>query len=387
LAVLVVAACGDNRSEVFDAPAPAVFSFEKRTLDTAFRGEAVAVFDVDRDGMNDLVTDQFWYRGPEFAPIEIRTPETFDVNAYSDCVGAWGDDIDADGWTDVVVAPYAADAMYWYRNPQGTGHWTPQLVAPPLSAGMEMPIYVDLFGDGRRVAVMGIEDPGVVAWFEPGASPSAPWVSHAISATGFGGAYRYAHGLGIGDVDGDGRSDVLTTTAWFQQTADRTQWLMHPLELGPDPCSTMFAHDFDGNGRADLLCAHPHTYGLDLWRQQDDGTFRRHPIDRSISQMHSLLLVDLDGDGAPEIVSGKNFRAHPLGYGDPGDNDPVVLAVWKVRADAGHLTVERHIIDDDSGVGRLITAEDVDRDGLRDLVIASKKGLFLFVQRPSPLGR
>jgi hypothetical protein len=368
--LVLLVACGDN--------ARGLPAFVKHTIDGDFRSEAAAVFDVDRDGVNDIVTDQFWYRGPDFVDrVEIRTPEIYDVNNYSHDVGSWGDDLDGDGWTDLVVAPYAADEMYWYRNPQGTtDHWERFLIAPPLSAGIEMPVYADLFGTGQRVAIMGIEDPGVVAWFAPPSDPTQPWQSHAISATGFGGSYRYAHGLGTGDVNGDGLRDVLTSTAWFEQV-DPDHWVQHPLDLGEYPCSTMFAHDLDDDRLPDLLCAHPHSYGLEWWKQHADGTFTGTTIDDSISQMHSMGFADLDADGVPEIVTGKNFRAHPYGYGDPGDDDPVVLAYWTYEA--GRFT--RHDIDDDSGVGRLVTITDIDRDDRVDLVIASKKGLFWFEQR------
>ncbi|HSK02038.1 MAG TPA: VCBS repeat-containing protein, partial [Kofleriaceae bacterium] len=242
--------------------------------------------------------------------------------------------------------------------------------------------FADLFGEGRRVMIMGAEDPGIVAWYEPGPDPTQPWRRHAISEPGFPGAYRYFHGLGVGDVDGDGWLDVLTTIGWFQRGLDRTRWTFHPLAFGEDPCSTMFAHDFDGDGRADIVCAHPHTYGIDLWLQQAGGRFVRQPIDETISQLHSAGMRDLDGDGAPELVSGKNWRAHPPGYGDEGEDDPTLLVYWtSARDGAGGVRFDRHVIDDESGVGRNVTIADADGDGDLDLVISSKKGLFLFARR------
>ncbi len=366
------AACGDN--------AAAVPVFFKQTLDPEFRAEGVAIFDVDRDGVMDVVTDQFWYRGPDFAPVEIRPPQVYDVGIYSDSVGAWGEDIDGDGWTDLVVAPFPTNASYWYRNPEGGGgHWTAFPIAPPLATGMESPVFADLLGDGRRVLIAGDESDFTLAWYEPGPDPTAPWIRHAISEPGFGGAYRFSHGLGLDDVDGDGRRDVLTTTGWFQRTADRTRWPFHPYTLGADPCSNMFARDLDGDGRADLICPHPHTYGLELWRQGPDGTFAAQVIDDTISQLHALGLEDLDGDGAPELVTGKNYFAHA--YGDPGLEDPALLVYYKLRPDgAGGTLVERHVIDDDSGVGRTMTTGDVDGDRRPDIVTTNKKGLHVFTQ-------
>src|SRR5262245_45091219 len=104
--VVAIAACSS------DSAPRGPPTFGKLTLDMAFRSEGVAIFDVDRDGRDDIVTDQFWYRAPDFAPIPIRAPETYDpATRYSLCSGAYGDDLDHDGFTDLLVVPFPTDAM------------------------------------------------------------------------------------------------------------------------------------------------------------------------------------------------------------------------------------------------------------------------------------
>ncbi len=374
LTSLLLCQCGSSSA----APA----GLPKTTLDTQFRAEGVAVVDVDRDGHPDLATDEYWYAGPTFAPHEIRTPQTYDAaTGYSMCQAVYADDVNADGFPDLLVAPFPTDAMYWYENPGGgSAHWSQHMVAPALSAGVETPVYVDLFGDGRHEWIMGKEPELVLGWFAPSADPTQPWTMHGISGPGFPGAGHFEHGLGVGDVDGDGRLDVLTAYGWFQQTSNRDTWVFHAVTFGPpdSACSTMYAYDFDGDGRADVLCARPHDYGLHWWQQQPDGTFVDHLVDDTISQMHAVVLDDIDGDGLPEVVTGKRWWAHGPN-GDPGSGDPALLVAWSFRRNGpADVSWTKRVLDGDSGVGTQFSVTDVDGDGKSDVVVSNKKGLFVF---------
>jgi hypothetical protein len=369
--------------------------FDKRTLDTAFRAEGVGVFDVDRDGHLDIVTDQYWYAGPDFAPHEIRTPQRYDpATQYSVCFAVYADDANGDGWTDAIVIPRNSDPTqasgvepaYWYENPQGRDvHWTPHLIAP--ATAVETAIYVDLFGDGNRELVMGQAPQNALYWLATTVPDATrPWPQQHISGVAFVGAGVFQHGLGAGDVDGDRREDVLTSYGWFQGTANPLAWAWHPFAFGPDACSRMFAYDFDGDGLADVLCARPHDYGIHWLQQQPPEagahpTFADHLVDDTLSEMHALRLDDLDGDGQPEIVTGKRYWAHGPA-GEPGATDPPLLVYYKVQhSGTAEPTFERYVVDNDSGVGTQFEIADVDADAKMDIVVSNKKGLFYFHQR------
>jgi hypothetical protein len=361
----------------------------------AFRAEGVGVFDVDRDGHLDIVTDQYWYAGPTFAPHEIRTPQTFDpATQYSVCYAVFPRDVNGDGWTDAVVIPRNSDPtqdagvepVYWYENPQGaaTVHWTPHLLAP--ATAVETAIYVDLLGNNQQELVMGQAPQNALYWMTPAADPTQLWSLQAISPTGFVGGGVFAHGLGTGDVNGDGRADVLTSYGWFQGTPDPRVWTWHAFAFGPDACSRMFTYDVDGDGLADVFCARPHDYGFHWLQQQPpeaggDPTFVDHVIDDTLSEMHALMMEDLDGDGVPELVSGKRWWAHgPTGA--PGATDPPLLVYYTMRRDpAAGPVFTRYVVDNDSGVGTQFEVVDVDGDGKKDIVVSNKKGLFYFHHR------
>ncbi|HWO17774.1 MAG TPA: VCBS repeat-containing protein [Kofleriaceae bacterium] len=370
--------CGDNRR--------GALAFRKRIIDPAFRSEGVTVFDVDRDGHLDLVTEELWYAGPDFAPREIRPPRAWDpLTAYAHCFGAFHRDVDGDGYDDLIAfGPPGEDAL-WCKNPEGADvHWACAQIAP--SASGEMPLLTTLFEPAGSL-VMGIEPERVLGWMTPGPAREAPWQMNPLTPPDFPQAARYEHGLGLGDVSGDGRDDILTGSGWLEQPADRAAvpWPWHPVAICPNNCSHMFAFDFDGDGRNDLIGASPHSYGAYWWRQITDAAgqiaFVAHEIDTSLSQNHAARLADLDGDSRPEFITGKRWWAHF--DQDPGAREPAVLAVYRwerAGGDGREVAWTRVDLDDDSGIGSQFEVIDVGGDGRLDIVVSNKKGLHLFEQ-------
>jgi hypothetical protein len=89
------------------------------------------------------------------------------------------------------------------------------------------------------------------------------------------------------------------------------------------------------DGKLDLIYGQGHGYGL-YWLEQagaaDHPMWIRHTIDESFSQSHALLLADIDGDGALELITGKRYRGHS--GADPGSYDPVVVYAYKLPTKA-----------------------------------------------------
>lgn len=392
-------------------------AFKKQHLEKFYWSEGAAFGDLNRDGKPDVVYGPYWWEGPDFTQRhELYAPKTtFKVketdgtekvlpgfeggfgkkNAYStDNFFAFVHDFDEDGWNDVLTYGLPHTPAYLYVNPAGQERsWVRHTVLAEVDN--ESPTLVDLTGDGKPeiVCVHG----GNFGYATPDVkNPGAKWRFTAIST---GGKWqRYTHGLGVGDMNGDGRLDVLFKDGWFEQPASLAgdpPWRLHTFFFAP-AAAQMFAYDVNGDGRTDVITAlAAHGYGL-AWYEQlaaKDGAgelqFKAHvfmnkePRENrygvTFSELHAVELVDIDGDGLKDIVTGKCFWAHgPTGA--PESNAPAVLYWFKlVRRADGRVDWVPNLIDVDSGVGRQIGLGDVNGDGRPDLVIGNKKGAFVFV--------
>ncbi len=354
--------------------------FDHIVIDKEFRSEGVAVADVNRDGLNDLLVGDVWYEAPDWKVHEIRTPEKYDpATGYSKAFACFATDVDKDGWPDLIVVGFPGAPAYWYRNP-GAGtdqHWQEYLLA--TEACGETPLFADVLGDGKPVPVFAMN--GRITWFRPGQDKTTPWLAYPVSYM-LEAFARFGHGTGIGDVNGDGRMDLLTTGCWWEAPADRTRpdWGGHPAKLGPD-CADMIVYDVNGDGHNDVITSSAHDYGVWWFEQSADGTnFTQHEIDKSCSETHALILSDINNDGLPDLVTGKRYFAH--GEHDPGALEPSELFWLELQRPApGKVAYKKHLIDKDSGVGTQFNVCDFNDDGLQDIVVSNKKGVHVFLQK------
>lgn len=378
------------------APPETPITWKKTVLDTKFRSEGATIADVNRDGKMDILTGEVWYEAPNWTPHEIR-PSKRDygngIAGYCESFACWGDDVNGDGWPDLIVIGFPGAPCFWYENPKGQpGHWKEHVIWH--SACNETPIYTDLFGKGKKVLVMGWqpkgkENQGQMAWFTPGKDPNQLWEMHPISEASapgkeIPGTQKFSHGLGVTDLNGDGRLDVVCTGGWWEQPAvdDGKPWKFHPAKLG-EACADMFAYDVDGDGKKDIISSSAHKYGIWWLKQRSGGenpTFEKNELFKNLlSETHALHFVDINGDGLPDLVTGKRWWSH--GKNEPGSDMPsVVLWFENQKGKDGMTRFIPHQVDNNSGIGVQFTVGDVNGDGLPDIVTANKKGVFLFEQ-------
>ncbi|MCP4454180.1 MAG: hypothetical protein GY809_22185 [Planctomycetes bacterium] len=348
-------------------------TFKKRLIDGLFRSEGVAVADFNGDDRLDIATGLVYYAGPDWTMIPmVNDPIEFNRNGYSSAFLCFAEDVDQDSDMDLIVVGFPGQQTHWLENPGQPGSlWQTHLAVSRTDN--ESPMYVDVTGNGHKELLLTSQGKCVMA--RPGPDPRALWLITPLSGPG---DPAPGHGLGAGDLNGDGRTDVLIPNGWWEAPSGTTSspWPFHKADLFGDVQLCVF--DFDGDGDADVLGSSAHSYGI-AWSEQTPDGWQHHEIDSADSQTHALHLADINRDGLMDFVTGKRFWAHN-GH-DPGSFQPAVLCWYEQTRRNGQPTWIKHIIDFDSGVGLHFQIVDINNDGRLDIVTSNKKGVYAFLQR------
>ncbi len=364
--------------------------FEKHVLfsrSEKYISEGAAVADVNKDGKKDVMAGTFWFEAPSWKIHEIDSPEIHSINGYGNSFLNFSMDVNQDGWTDMIRIGFPGKEAMWYENPKNKpGFWKERFVYN--SVGNESPALFDIDGDGKPDLLCNDPQLKKVIWVSPPRNKGdTAWTPYTISSDTLIATHMYTHGLGYGDLNGDGRKDVITHTGWWEAPEDRTKpdWKYHPADLG-DECSEMFTLDVDGDGDSDVISASAHNYGI-WWHEQikqgDSVIWKTHEIFKEFSQSHGMALADINGDGRPDLITGKRFWAH--NGNDPGEREPSVIYWFEFKPGKTPEWIP-HLIDNNSGVGLHVPIEDMNNDNLPDIIISNKKGVFVFTQSASPRG-
>ncbi|MDA1013388.1 MAG: FG-GAP-like repeat-containing protein [Planctomycetota bacterium] len=351
-------------------------------LSNSFESEGASIADFNSDGHPDVVSGPYWYAGPEFLRrTAYMPPKVVSIASYSDHFFSFTHDFNGDDRPDILVVGFPDRGAHWFANPGfASGHWP---MHPALEGvGGESPDFVDLTGDGQPELVC-VQN-GAFGYGSPNpAKPTAPWVFTAVTPNrGYGG---FTHGMGVGDVNGDGRPDLLERNGWWEQIPGETLFRLHGFPFAQSGGSQMFAYDFDGDGDNDVVSVqNAHGWGLSWFEQRARGGdigFVPHVILPSqfdekakvnVSQMHSLALVDYDGDGIKDLITGKRYFAH--GGNDPGAYQLPVLYWFQTVRLSGGVRFEPRLLDERVGVGTQLTVGDLNGDQRPDVVVGNKLG-------------
>lgn len=353
--------------------------FLRHTIDSENRNSACCLIDVNRDGRSDIVSGNFWYEAPLWGRHHVRSVEV--IRGRQDDYSNLVLDVNNDGFQDIVSANYRSQSLYWIQNP-GTqkdpdAEWSRHVIETP--GAMETGRLADVNDDG----VPDILPNGTTfaSWWSLKVGSIPAWQRHPLPHELAG------HGIGIGDINGDGRSDVVGPTGWAEAPNDRAQerWTFHAeFLLGRDASVPIQVVDVDQDGDRDIVWGRGHQVGV-YWLEQipaggqTSRSWMRHAIETQSGQNHSPLWLDLDGNGRKEFVTGSRFMAHE--GKDIGEANPLtVISLEFVPADRSW---RRRLVSQNALVGFGVDpqAADVDVDGDIDLVCADLSGLFLLENR------
>ena len=378
-------------------PSSVVRSFSRQALTQIYFSEGTAVGDLNNDGILDVVYGPYWFAGPDFKTAqEIYPVVPQPMNGYANHFFAWVHDFNGDGWHDVLTVGFPGTPAFVYENPGADSrqHWKKHQVMDWVSN--ESPQFADLTGDGQPELVFTRD--GMFGYAKPVPQSFDAWefvpVSDSVATKTFG------HGLGIGDINGDGRNDLITKDGWFQQPEQwepGQRWTFVPFLFSGPGGAEMYAYDVDGDGRNDVITSlAAHEYGLVWWQQlepvEGQPQFKQHVIMGSVpsqnefgvyfSELHSVALHDMDGDGLKDIVTGKTYWSHHRQ--SPGWDAGAVVYWFKLtRTDEGVKWIP-YLADDTAGIGRQVVVADVDGNGQQDIVTGGMLGCHVLKQTAIP---
>lgn len=393
-----------------------IHNFEKIQLSSTFYAEGAGIGDINGNGHPDVVCGPYWYEGPNFTERKAYyEPVPFDPLRYSDNFIVAVDDVNDNGLNDILVVGFPGQDAVWYENPgEEEGHWPRHLIHSTVDN--EAQRWVDLTGDGNLELLFHTDGYLGYAQMDPD-DPTKPWTFNQVSEQS--GWYRFTHGLGVGDINGNGHKDFIMNDGWWENPGPDAEegqlWEHHQVDFGRDLVwtgesrhtmfntggSQMFAYDVDGDGLNDVITSlNAHGWGLAWFKQvqTDEGVeFEKqlimgskpedNPYGVRFSQLHALQVVDMDNSGLKDIVTGKRWWAHgPDGDYEP--NAPAVIYWFKLdRGDDGKVNYIPYLIDDDSGVGVQFDVGDLTGNGYPDIVTCNKKGGHVFLNWPEEVSR
>ncbi|HVU89580.1 MAG TPA: VCBS repeat-containing protein [Pirellulales bacterium] len=375
--------------------------FKTIPLVDAYYSEGANVGDIDGDGVQDAIYGPYWFKGPDYKEkYEIYPPKPQPVEGYANHFFCWAYDFNGDRHLDILTAGFPGTPAFVYENPGPAGldkHWPRHTVLD--SVCNESPQFLNIVGDERPEFVCthdGYFGYATINWDKPLAS----WTFHNVSERNA--PKPFGHGLGVGDINGDGRQDIITKDGWFAQPGSvesDSRWEFHPVSFAGSGGAEMYAYDVDGDGDNDVITSlAAHEFGL-AWheqrRQGDRIEFTPHTIMGSepaanryglvFSELHSVNLADIDGDGLKDIVTGKTYYSHHKQ--SPLWNAGAVVYWFKLTRTKDGIDWIPFRAADDTGIGRQLTVTDINGDGLPDMIVGGMKGAHVLMHERKSVSR
>ena len=371
--------------------------FRAQRFEDFYQGWSAAAGDFNHDGVLDVTIGNRFYLGPSFTDSrEVYAGQPYNpAKEYSPAMVNFAFDYTGDGWDDILVVESRTPVLY--VNPKGESRrWTRYaVISVPVTS--ESIMFKDIDGDGKPDVTYG--GASSVQWVSVDPSnPTGQWKTYTVSQPGVPSSI---HGIGAGDINGDGKVDIIAPHGWWEQPAGgptQTPWTFHQGAFGRNGNAGGNIEVFDVNGDKlpDIVTAlAAHGFGLAWYEQKRDAAGKISFVERMImndfgsqnaggvtfTELHALTIADIDGDGIQDIVTGKRHWAHLDSYTDADGQGPAVLYWYRTvrnqKAPGGAEFVPE-LINNRSGVGSMIQVADLNKDGAPDIMAATTRGGHIF---------